>query len=54
VVPVAVVPLGHLATPLGPPRRQPLAEKAHLDRYGTPFPAGAAATPAAKRPKKPQ
>jgi nitroreductase len=38
VVPVAVVPLGHLPRPLGPPRRQPLAEKAHLDRYGTPFP----------------
>jgi nitroreductase len=38
VVPVAVVPLGHLAAPLGPPRRRPLPEKAHLDRYGTPFP----------------
>jgi nitroreductase len=38
VVPVAVVPLGHLPAPLGPPRRQPLTEKAHLDRYGTPFP----------------
>jgi nitroreductase len=38
VVPVAVVPLGHLPKPLGPPRRQPLSEKAHLNRYGTPFP----------------
>jgi nitroreductase len=38
VVPVAVVPLGYLAKPLGPPRRRPLPEKAHLDRYGTPFP----------------
>ena len=38
VIPVAVVPLGHLAKPLGPPRRQPLSEKAHRDRYGTPFP----------------
>jgi nitroreductase len=38
VVPVAVVPLGYLPRPLGPPRRQPLPEKAHLDRYGTPFP----------------
>ncbi len=38
VVPVAVIPLGYLATPLGPPRRQPLAEKAHLNHYGTPFP----------------
>jgi nitroreductase len=38
VVPVAVVPLGHLVQPLGPPRRLPLSEKAHLDRYGTPYP----------------
>jgi nitroreductase len=38
VVPVAVIPLGHLPERLGPPRRQPLPEKAHLDRYGTPFP----------------
>ena len=38
VVPVAVIPLGHLPAPLGPPRRQPLEEKAHLNRYGTPFP----------------
>ena len=38
VVPVAVVPLGHLAKPLGPPHRRPISEKAHLDRYGTPFP----------------
>jgi nitroreductase len=40
VVPVAVVPLGYLPKPLGPPRRQPLHQKAHLDRYGTPFPPG--------------
>jgi nitroreductase len=39
VVPVAVVPLGHLTKKLGPPRRQPVSEKAHLNRYGTPFPA---------------
>ncbi len=38
VVPIAVVPLGHLSKPLGPPRRRPLSEKAHRDRYGTPFP----------------
>jgi nitroreductase len=38
VVPLAVVPLGHVAKPLGPPRRRPLSEKAHRDRYGTPFP----------------
>jgi nitroreductase len=38
VEPLAVVPLGHPTTPLGPPRRRPLTEKAHLDRYGVPFP----------------
>jgi len=38
VIPVAVIPLGHLATRLGPPRRHALPEKAHLNRYGTPFP----------------
>ena len=38
VVPVAVVPLGHLPAPLGPPRRRPISEKAFRDRYGTPFP----------------
>ena len=37
VEPLAVVPLGHPAAPLGPPRRRPLVEKAHLDRYGVPF-----------------
>jgi nitroreductase len=37
VVPLAVVPLGHLPKPLGPPQRQPISEKAHRDRYGTPF-----------------
>jgi len=56
VVPVAVVPLGLLPTPLGPPRRRPLPEKAHLDRYGTPFPATTAAPPSPPptRSKKPQ
>jgi nitroreductase len=38
VRPFAVVPLGHLTKPLGPPRRLPLSERAHRDRYGTPFP----------------
>ncbi len=37
VVPIAVVPLGRLPKPLGKPKRRPLSEKAHLDRYGTPF-----------------
>ena len=40
VVPVAVVPLGHPPKPLGAPRRRPVSEKAHLDRYGNPFPPG--------------
>lgn len=37
VVPMAVVPLGWPARPLGPPRRLAVSERAHLDRYGTPF-----------------
>jgi nitroreductase len=37
VVPLAVVPLGRLPKPLGRPRRRPVSEKAHLNRYGTPF-----------------
>jgi nitroreductase len=54
VVPVAVVPLGHLPAPLGPPRRRPLSEKAHLNRYGTPFPADVAPPPPPKRSRNPQ
>jgi nitroreductase len=38
VVPLAVVPLGRLPKALGPPRREPVSEKAHLNRYGNPFP----------------
>jgi len=38
VRPMAVVPLGWPARSLGPPRRLPLDERAHLDRYGHPFP----------------
>jgi nitroreductase len=34
VHPLAVVPLGWPVRPLGPPRRQPVSEKAHRDRYG--------------------
>ena len=34
VVPVAVVPLGWPARPLGPPRREPFAEHTHRERYG--------------------
>jgi nitroreductase len=33
VVPVALVPLGHPAKPLGPPRRAPFAEHTHRERY---------------------
>lgn len=35
VEPIAVVPLGWPARPQGPPRRLPVAEKAHRDRYGS-------------------
>ncbi|HVA09157.1 MAG TPA: nitroreductase family protein [Acidimicrobiales bacterium] len=37
VVPMAVVPIGYLHKPLGPPRRLPLSARTHLNRYGTPF-----------------
>ena len=33
--PLAVVPLGHPARALGPPRREPVADHAHRDRYGS-------------------
>jgi nitroreductase len=38
VEPVAVVPLGWPAAPLGPPRREPLAAKVHDERFGQPAP----------------
>jgi len=38
VRPMAVIPLGWPARPLGPPRRIPVRERAHLDRYGQPWP----------------
>jgi nitroreductase len=37
VVPMAVVPLGWPSRPLGPPRRQPLADRAHRETYGNPW-----------------
>jgi nitroreductase len=37
VLPVAVVPLGFPARPLGPPRRDPFATHTHRDQYGTPW-----------------
>ncbi len=35
VWPIALVPLGHPARPLGPPRRAPFSERTHRERYGT-------------------
>ena len=35
--PMAVVPIGHPARPLGPPRRDPFVIRSHRDRYGTPW-----------------
>ena len=37
VRPMAVVPLGWPARPLGPPRRRPVGEVAHRDRFGIPW-----------------
>ncbi len=37
VRPMAVVPVGWPAAPLGPPRRHPVSERAHRDRFGTPW-----------------
>ena len=37
VQPMAVVPLGWPAHPLGPPKRLPVAEKAHRDTFGSPW-----------------
>ncbi len=37
VHPFAVVPIGRPARPLGPPRRRPVREVAHLDEFGRPF-----------------
>jgi nitroreductase len=34
---MAVVPLGYPAKKLGPPKRLPLSERAHRDRYGNPW-----------------
>jgi nitroreductase len=35
VIPVAVVPVGRPAKPLGPPRREPFAEHTHREQYGS-------------------
>ncbi len=34
VWPVAVIPLGHPARPLGPPKRDPFSDHTHRDNYG--------------------
>jgi nitroreductase len=37
VWPIALVPIGHPARPLGPPRRAPFTERTHRERYGEPW-----------------
>lgn len=37
VEPMAVVPVGYPARPLGPPRRDPFLRRTYRDRYGTPW-----------------
>jgi nitroreductase len=37
VLPMAVVPLGWAARPMGRPRRLPLSRRVHRDRYGAPW-----------------
>ena len=50
VLPMAVVPIGWPARPLGLPRRLPLSERAHLDRYGHPF-TGSARSESVRAPR---
>jgi nitroreductase len=40
VEPIAVIPLGWPARPLGPPRREPLSANTHDERYGRTWPGG--------------
>jgi len=37
VSPIAMVPMGWPARPLGAPRRRPLSERAHRDQFGAPW-----------------
>ena len=37
VLPMAVVPLGRPARPLGPPRRLPVSDKAYRETFGSPW-----------------
>ena len=36
--PIAVIPIGHAARALRPPRRDPLESKVHRERFGEPWP----------------
>ena len=40
VEPMAVIPLGWPAKPLGPPRREPFESRTHRERYGEPWASG--------------
>jgi nitroreductase len=40
VLPMAVVPVGYPARPLGPPRREPFTVRTHRERYGEPWDQG--------------
>ena len=42
VTPVAVIPIGYPAKPLGSSRREPVSEHAHREIFGTPWETGAA------------
>jgi len=42
VLPLAAIPIGRPARALGPPRRRPVSEIAHRNRFGAVFDAGAA------------
>ncbi|HLM64595.1 MAG TPA: nitroreductase family protein [Acidimicrobiales bacterium] len=53
VRPLAVVPIGRPATPMGRPRRRPVGEVAHLDSFGTPFEPVTAGPSATAEPRHP-
>ena len=37
VRPIALVPIGYPARPLGPPKRVPFSERTHREQYGRPW-----------------
>lgn len=53
VRPFAVVPIGRPAVPLGPPRRRPVAEVAHTEQFGAPFPSVRGPRPGPGEPPPP-